>query len=142
MTRKLSASSLILADLIEKVPSKKIGTGPFVIGGTKVRPAVGDSFSRDQKLGIYMEVYNLKPDPTGGRKPAATIQYSVLKNNQPVVELQEDVSKLPEASPNQTILEKTMSLASLDPGKYTMKVTVTDTIGKKTIAPTADFTVQ
>lgn len=137
---KLASSSLILADLIEKVPSKKIGSGPFVIGGTKVRPAVGESFSRDQKLGIYMEVYNLKPDPSG-HKPAATIQYSLLKNNQSVMELQEDVSKLPEASPNQTILEKTMSLASLDPGRYTMKVTVTDTISKRSIAPSADFVV-
>ena len=89
-----------------------------------------------------MEVYNLRPNPSGGNKPAATIQYSLLKNNQSVMELEEDVSKLPEASPNQTILEKTMSLASLDPGKYTMKVTITDTISKKSIAPTADFVVQ
>ncbi|MBI2816816.1 MAG: GWxTD domain-containing protein [Acidobacteria bacterium] len=138
---KLATSSLILADLIEKVPSKKIGAGQFVIGGTKVRPAVGESFTRDQKLGIYMEIYNLKPDPAG-HKPAAKIQYTLLKNNQPVVELEEDVSKLPESSANQTILEKTMPLAALDPGKYTMKVTVTDTIGKRTIAPTADFVVQ
>jgi GWxTD domain-containing protein len=138
---KLATSSLILADLVEKVPTNKIGTGPFVIGGTKVRPAVGDAFSRDQKLGIYMEVYNLKPDPSG-HKPAATIQYSLLKNNQSVMEMQEDVAKLPESSANQTILEKTMPLATLDPGRYTMKVTITDTIGKKSVAPSADFTVQ
>ena len=121
--------------------TSSIGSGPFVIGGTKVRPVVGDIFRRDQKLGIYMEVYNLKPEP-GGRKPAATIQYSLLKNNQSVMELAEDVSKLPEASANQTILEKTMSLASLEPGRYTMRVTVTDSISKKTIAPTADFVVE
>ena len=138
---ELATSSLILADLVEKVATNKIGTGQFVIGGTKVRPAVGEAFRRDQKLGIYMEVYNLKPD-LSGRKPSATIQYSLLKNNQSVMEVAEDVSKLPEASPNQTILEKTMSLASLDPGRYTMKVTITDTISKRSIAPTAEFTVQ
>ncbi len=138
---QLATSSLILADLIEKVPSKNIGSGPFVIGGTKVRPVVGELFKRDQKLGIYLEVYNLKPDPLG-RKPAATIHYSLMKNNQSVMELEEDAAKLPDASPNQTILEKTMSLASLDPGRYTMKVTVTDSISKKTIAPTADFIVE
>ena len=77
-----------------------------------------------------------------GHKPAATIQYNLLKNNQSVLEVQEDVAKLPEASANQTILEKTMSLASLDPGKYTMKITVTDTVGKKTIAPSADFVLR
>ena len=31
----------------------------FVIGGTKVRPSVNNTFTRDQKLGIYMQVYNL-----------------------------------------------------------------------------------
>ena len=35
---KLAQSSLILADIIEKVPTKSIGTGMFVIGDTKVRP--------------------------------------------------------------------------------------------------------
>src|ERR1700683_4917761 len=34
----LSASSLILADVIEKVPTKSIGIGQFVIGTSKVRP--------------------------------------------------------------------------------------------------------
>lgn len=138
---KMATSSLILADLIEKVPSKNIGSGPFVLGSTKVRPVVGEVFKRDQKLGIYMEVYNLKPD-LSGRKPNATIQYNLLKDNQSVMELQEDAAKLPDASPNQTILQKTMSLAALEPGRYTMKVTVTDGTTKRTIAPTANFIVE
>ena len=35
---QLGVSSVILADIIEKVPTKNIGTGPFVIGTSKVRP--------------------------------------------------------------------------------------------------------
>ena len=35
---KLASSSLILADLIEKVPTRSIGTGQFVMGSSKVRP--------------------------------------------------------------------------------------------------------
>ncbi|MBI3896190.1 MAG: GWxTD domain-containing protein, partial [Acidobacteria bacterium] len=70
---QLATSSLILADLIEKVPTKRIGLGQFVIGGTKVRPAVQESFSKDQRLGIYMQVYNLKSDASG-YKPAGTIE--------------------------------------------------------------------
>src|SRR6266851_5354862 len=38
---KLTNSSLILADLVEPVPTNSIGTGMFVIGTTKVRPRVG-----------------------------------------------------------------------------------------------------
>ena len=47
-TGKLSASTLVLADLLEKVAPRNIGTGPFVIGGTKVRPRLSASFRRDE----------------------------------------------------------------------------------------------
>jgi GWxTD domain-containing protein len=138
---ELATSSLILADQLEKVPTSRIGTGPFVIGDSKVRPAVGGAFHKDQKLGVYMQVYNLKPDATGHR-PAATIHYALLKNNQPVFETDENAADLPDASPSQVNIEKLLPLASLAPGKYTMKVTVTDTISKKSVSPSADFTVQ
>ena len=54
----LADSSLILADLIEKVPTRSIGAGQFVIGDTKVRPRVTDTFTRAEKLGIYQQFYN------------------------------------------------------------------------------------
>jgi hypothetical protein len=138
---QLATSSLILADQLEKVSTRKIGMGPFVIGDSKVRPAIGSVFKKDQKLGVYLQVYNLKPDITG-HKPAATIHYALLKNNQTVFETQENAADLPDASPSQVNIEKLLPLASLEPGKYTMKVTVTDTVSKKTIAPAAEFTVQ
>jgi len=53
---KLAASSLILADLIEKVPTRNIGTGQFVIGGSKVRPRITESFTRDEKMGVYIQL--------------------------------------------------------------------------------------
>ena len=138
---QLSTSSLILADLIQKVPSKKIGIGQFVFGSTKVRPAVTETFDRDQKLGIYLQVYNLKPDASG-HKPAATIEYRLLKDNKLVLEFAEDAAELPEASPSQVIVEKMMPLDSLEPGRYTMQVKVTDKITKKSVAPSAEFTLQ
>ncbi|MBI3934527.1 MAG: GWxTD domain-containing protein [Acidobacteria bacterium] len=138
---QLASSSLILADQLEKVSTRRIGLGQFVIGDSKVRPAVGSSFKKNQKLGVYLQVYNMKPD-ISGRKPSATIHYALLKNNQPIFESQESAADLPDASPSQINIEKLLPLDSLEPGKYTMKVTVTDTISKKTIAPSADFTVE
>ena len=138
---QLSTSSLILADLIEKVPSKRIGLGQFVIGDTKVRPAVEETFRRDQRLGIYLQIYNVKPGPSG-RRPAAKIQYSLLKGDQPVLEFEEDAAELPEASPSQVVVEKMMSLASLEPGRYKLRITVTDQITHQSISPSAEFTVQ
>src|SRR5712672_3487695 len=59
---KLEASSLILADQIEHVPAKQIGAGQFVLGSSKVRPRMEGGFTTADRLGIYMQVYNLKPD--------------------------------------------------------------------------------
>ena len=63
----LGHSSLILADQMERVPSKEIGGGNFVIGNTQIRPRVAAngpvaapvSFSRAQNLNFWMQVYNL-----------------------------------------------------------------------------------
>jgi hypothetical protein len=51
---KLASSSLILADRIEKLPTKSIGGGQFAIGDTKVRPRVGARFDKaeDDKMGL------------------------------------------------------------------------------------------
>src|SRR6516225_5205907 len=78
----LSHSSLILADLIQPLPMSQVGSGPFVIGSTKVRPSVNGNFTRDQKLGIYMQVYNLSLDPKT-HKPSAEIEYDITKDGQP-----------------------------------------------------------
>jgi GWxTD domain-containing protein len=137
---QLATSSLILADQLEKVPTKRIGLGQFVIGDSKVRPAVGE-FTRDQRLGVYLQVYNLKPDPSG-HKPAATIHYALLKDNKPVFEMEENAADLPDASPSQVNVEKLMPLTSLEPGRYTMKVTVTDQLSKNSVSPSAEFTVR
>jgi GWxTD domain-containing protein len=138
---QLATSSLILADQLEKVSTRRIGLGQFVIGDSKVRPSVGSTFKPDDKLGVYLQVYNLKPD-ISGRKPSATIDYALLKNNQPIFETKENAADLPDASPSQVNIEKLLPLQTLQPGKYTMKVTVTDNISKKTVSPSAEFTVQ
>ena len=138
---QLATSSLIVADLIEKVPTRRIGLGQFVIGDTKVRPYVEESFSRDQKLGIYMQVYNLKSTPNGN-KPAGKIHYALLQGSRPVLEFDEIAENLPDASPSQVVVEKMMPLASLEPGRYTLKVTVTDLVTQKSVSPSTEFVVR
>src|SRR5262245_16409147 len=46
---KLASSTLVLADLLEEVPTRSIGTGQFVIGRNKVRPRLSGTFRRDEK---------------------------------------------------------------------------------------------
>jgi GWxTD domain-containing protein len=134
---QLANSSLILADLIQPLPTSQVGTGPFVIGGTKVRPSVNQQFTREQNLGIYMQVYNLGIDPET-HKPSADIQYEIMKDGKSFLSQTEDAAKLKNAS-QQITLQKTMPLKALQPGKYTVQIKVTDNVKKQTVSPTVTF---
>jgi uncharacterized protein (DUF2141 family) len=133
----LSNSSLILADLIQPLPTNQVGTGPFVIGGTKVRPSVNHNFTRDQNLGIYMQVYNLGLDPET-HKPSAEINYEIVKDGKTLLSQKEDPETLARAA-QQVTLQKTMPLKSLEPGKYTVHIKVTDNVTKQSLSPAASF---
>ncbi len=133
----LSHSSLILADQIAPIPTSQVGSGPFVIGGTKVRPSVNNSFTRDQKLGIYMQIYNLGIDDKT-HKPSLNVQYRIEKDGKPLVDQPEDPANLKKASQQFTVI-KSMPLASLTPGKYTVHIDVTDNIKKQSFSPSASF---
>ena len=144
---RLSSSSLILADILEKVPTRNIGSGPFVIGGSKVRPQMNASFSKDgPPMGIYIQLYNFEPDETT-KKPSGTIQYEVVKNdsNETVIDFSEDVASLIDpqhpGSAAQLAVEHLLPLKGLEPGQYTLKLKVVDNKRNQTLTPSATFTV-
>ncbi len=138
----LASSTMILADVLEKVPTRSIGTGPFVIGASKVRPRLSGSFGRGEKLGVYAQFYNFAPDETT-RKPNGSIQYEVVKDgsNLKVLDFTEDVASIEGASANQVTVEKLLPLQSLDPGKYTLKMTATDRTRDRKVTTSGSFTV-
>jgi GWxTD domain-containing protein len=139
---KLASSTLVVADLIEKVPTKNIGSGPFVIGTSKVRPRLSETFRRDEKMGVYVQLYNFQPDEKT-QKPNGSIAYEVIKSgdNKKVFEFAEEVAKMENASATQVVVEKVLPLKSLEPGQYTIRMKVTDRNRNQTLTPTATFTV-
>jgi GWxTD domain-containing protein len=145
---KLASSTLILADMMEKVPSRSVGAGNFVIGDTKVRPRVAPAdgkpalFHRNQRLNFWMQVYNLGVDDKT-HKPSADVEYEIvnLQTNKPVVKTAESTSQIGTAS-EQVTLQKSLSLASVPPGTYRITIKVTDNLTKQTINPSASFQVE
>ncbi len=145
---KLAASTLIVADQMEKVPVRNVGTGSFVIGNTKVRPRVEDapgkpvSFKRDQKANFWMQVYNLSIDQQT-KKPSATVEYDIVEvaNNKPVVHAQETTAQMGNLG-DQLTLEKSLPLGGLAPGLYQITIKVNDNVSKQSIAPSAKFEVR
>ena len=137
---KLESSSLILADQIEHVPAKQIGAGQFVLGSSKVRPRLEGDFTTADKLGIYMQVYNLKPDDKT-HKSSATFQYTVKKGAEQVLQFNETSAEMKQTG-DQITIERLLPLSTLTPGKYTLEINATDTLSNQSISRSADFTVK
>jgi GWxTD domain-containing protein len=137
---KLEASSLILADQIEHVPAKQIGAGQFVLGSSKVRPRMEGDFTTADKLGIYMQVYNLKPDDKTHHSES-TFQYTVKKGDQQIMQFKETGGDMKQTG-DQVTIERLLPLATLTPGKYTLEVSATDALANQTISRRAEFTVK
>lgn len=143
----LASSSLILAGQMERVPSRDIGAGRFVIGDTHIVPrvpagvAVPVTYHRGQNLNFWMQVYNLGIDEKS-KQNGATIEYQILDlaTNKAILETHELTSK---TNPNsdQVTIEKSLPLASLQPGKYQVNIKVNDGITKQQIAESAPFIV-
>jgi GWxTD domain-containing protein len=147
---KLSTSSLIVADQMEPVPTKAIGTGSFVIGTMKVRPRVAPAdgkpavFKRDRdpKLNFWMQVYNLGVDEKT-HKPSATFEYDIvnLATNKQVVQRTESTDTMGNVG-EQVTLQKSIQAAVLQPGTYRIEIKVNDNISKQTVDPSAVFAVE
>jgi hypothetical protein len=144
---RLASSSLILASTMERVPSRDIGAGNFVISDTHIVPRVPSgaggpvTFHRGQNLNFWMQVYNLGIDEKS-KQNGATIEYQIvdLATNKAILETQELTSKI---NPNsdQITIEKSLPLASLQPGRYQVSIKVNDGITKQQIADSQPFIV-
>lgn len=147
---KLTNSSLIVADQMEPVPTKAIGTGNFVIGTMKVRPRVAPAdgkpatFKRDRdaKLNFWMQVYNLGVDEKT-HKASATIEYDItnIATNKPVVQKVESTETMGNVG-DQLTLQKSIASANLQPGVYKIQIKVNDNVSKQTVDPSAMFAVE
>jgi len=145
---KLATSSLILGDMMERVPSQTIGAGKFIIGNTYIRPRVSSNavtpvkFTRAQKLNCWMQVYNLGIDDKT-KSNSATVTYEIrdTASDKLLLETHEESKDL-SAHSDQLTMERSVALAGLQPGKYKMTIRINDAISKQEIAQSAPFVVE
>jgi GWxTD domain-containing protein len=147
---KLASSSLIVADEMQPVPTKDIGTGSFVIGTMKIRPRVAPANGqpavfhrdRDAKVNFWMQVYDLGVDQKT-HKPSATFEYNIinLATNKPVVQHTESTATMGNVG-EQVTLQKSIQTSVLQPGIYKIEIKVNDDISKQTVDPSAVFQVE
>jgi GWxTD domain-containing protein len=145
---KLATSSLILADQMNEVSSRDIGNGNFVIANTFVRPRVSAnpatpiSYKRNQPLNFWMQVYNLGINEAT-KSNDATVTYQIVDTASNTVVLEKQLeSKDLGAHSDQLTVEKTLTIAGLQPGRYKVTIKINDEISKQEIAQSAPFVVE
>src|SRR5262249_39820318 len=92
------------------------------------------------KLGIYMQVYNLKPDEKTHKSDAWFVS-TVSRGAQQVMQFKEssaDMNKTGVQGP----INRLLPLPPLTPGKYTLEVSATDKLAQATVSKSADFTIK
>jgi GWxTD domain-containing protein len=138
---KFSASSLFVADAMEKLPVNNVGTGQFVIGDMKVRSRVDATFHTAERLGLYMQVYNFASDERTGRF-SGEVEYDVIRNgtNETVLHVVEDSGNAQQTS-NRFAVQKLLALDTLAPGQYTVRVRILDRTSKQIVSRSAAFSV-
>jgi GWxTD domain-containing protein len=136
---KLDASTLILADQIETVPSTQVSSGQFVLNSYKVRPRLSQEFSSTDKLGIFLQLYNLKLDDAT-HKSNVSVVYRITKDQQEIWRTVETPEHLHQGGEQLTI-ERLIPVATLVPGRYSIEITAIDLLTNDTIIRSANFIV-
>lgn len=138
-SEKLDASTLLLADQIAPVASAELGYGPFVLGALKVRPRLNHEFTRSEKLGVWLQLYNLGRDGATGRA-GVTVLYRLTRDHQEIWKFRDSPDELRQPG-EQVTLRQVFPLAALSPGTYVIELTATDATGQS-LSRSATFTVK
>jgi VWFA-related protein len=109
-------------------------------GGPHVQLSVDHTFPRASQMGYWVFVYNAKRD--AGGNPQLMVQTHVIRDGQPVLSSPQrrvnnggsDMERIP--------FGEELALKTLTPGKYDLKVIVTDSLAGTSATQLADFIVR
>jgi VWFA-related protein len=132
-TRQLTLSSVLIAEQVVDDGKGKNPTG-------QIQLSVDHHFSRADHLGYWIFVYNAKRDTSGATNLVAETE--VIREG--TVVLTAPPRKLDNSSPDPDRIPygADLSLKSLPPGTYELRVKITDALAGTSATQTTDFVVQ
>jgi VWFA-related protein len=105
-----------------------------------VQLSVDHTFPRTSQMGYWVFVYNAKRDASG--KPQITVQTQVLRDGQAVLSSPQRKLSNPGPDIERIPFGEELALKTLTPGKYDLKVIVTDGVAGISTSQLADFIVK
>jgi len=132
-TKQLTLSSLLLGGQV-------LDNGADKGGNAQVQLSVDHRFWRSSKLGYWVFVYNAKRDGAGA--PSLTVQAQILRDGQIILSGPSRRISNGAPDPDRIPFGEELSLSTLSPGRYDLKVMITDTIAGASINQSVEFEVR
>ncbi|MEK6334086.1 MAG: VWA domain-containing protein [Acidobacteriota bacterium] len=132
-THKLTLSSLMLGGQLLETGSRKEGDA-------QVQFSVDHRFPRTAVLEVWLFIYNAKRDASGA--PSLTVQTVVERDGRTVLSAPQRRLSNGAPDPERIGLGEKLALKSLAPGRYDLRVIITDTIAGTSVTQSTDFEVQ
>ena len=130
--RELTLSSVLLGGQVLENKSSKDGNA-------QVQLSVDHRFARSSHLGYWIFVYNARRDAAG--TPSLIAQTQVLRDGQVILSAPQRKLNNGSPDPDRIPFGEELSLDTLPPGKYDLRVTITDSIAGTNATQTIDFQV-
>ncbi|HEX3251488.1 MAG TPA: VWA domain-containing protein, partial [Pyrinomonadaceae bacterium] len=129
---RLTLSSVLLGGQVLEDKSKE--------GTPQVQLSVDHNFSRTSPLGYWVFVYNAKRD--AGGNPQLLVQTQVLRDGQTVLSSPQRRVNSAGQDAERIPFGEELALKTLTPGRYDLKVIVTDSLAGTSATQVADFVVK
>jgi hypothetical protein len=130
-THQLTLSSLLLGgQVLEKSKDDN----------AQVQLSVDHRFPRAGHLGFWLFVYNAKRDASGA--PSLIVQTQVLRDGQLILTAPQRTLNNGAPDPDRIAFGQDIKLQTLAPGRYDLRVTITDALAGTTVTRSTDFDVR
>lgn len=130
---ELWASSVILSNSVHSLPEAPDQDEMFVLGDIRILPSATKRFYKQYPLNVYLQIYGAQLDQTTF-KPSLQVKYQVLNKGGSVGEFVDTEGQTIQFfSPRRVVLIAGIPIQDLEPGKYQVRVEVTDLISQKVV---------
>jgi len=137
---QFSVSSLLLSGSIQ-VLDRVSPNEMFVLGDVKILPSPDKVFRPDQRMGVYLQLYNAEIDQST-LEPSLSIEYKLVRRGETVRrEIDRDSRSIQFFSGQRVVLIRFLSLEGLESGHWILQVEATDRLDGDRIQAEREFTI-
>jgi GWxTD domain-containing protein len=134
---------LVLSSDVRPLKEASYENSPFVFGGVKVVPKANGMFKTSEELWYFYNIFHPQMDPATS-KPKMTQKVEFLKDGKRVRGTQATEPELTPLSEGRFAAGNSYNISQdlkLEPGSYTLKLTVKDTLSDKDFIKEIPFTI-